>query len=169
MLTVEEADRLADEGHAGQVDKISVPYVEHVRAVAQGLRAFGPEMVIAGLFHDLLEDTDWTAEDLRAFGATERTVRAVEAVTNERGVLYPEKIRKVVGSPDGLLVKIADNAHNSRSDRSAHLVTSERERLAKKYQEAREVLWAAARPEDVRAIVSVVNPELLGAAEGDLL
>ena len=41
FLTLPEVDALAVEAHAGQVDKIGVPYIEHVRAVSHGWRRPG--------------------------------------------------------------------------------------------------------------------------------
>lgn len=161
MKTVNEVDALAFGAHAGQVDKIGVPYIKHVRAVAAGLVPFGDEMVMAGLLHDIIEDTDWTAEQLRAAGIPDRAVAAVEAVTNEQGVPYEEKIRRIMTSSDATLVKIADNAHNSHPDRAAQLPEEKRVRLAAKYRAARDVLWAVAADRDIEAIVSIVNPSLL--------
>lgn len=161
MKTVREVDRLAAAAHAGQVDKIGVPYIEHVRAVAAGLAPFGDELVMAGLLHDIIEDTDWTADRLREEGIPPRVVSAVETVTNQRGVPYEEKIRRIVRDSDATLVKIADNAHNSRPDRAAQLPKEKRARLAAKYRTARDVLWAAADHADIEAIVRIVNPSLL--------
>lgn len=159
--TVEDVDSFAAAAHRGQVDKIGVPYIEHVRAVAAGLAPFGDDLVIAGLLHDVLEDTDWTAEMLQLLGVSARALAAVEAVTNQPGVPYEEKIRRITSSPDAVLVKIADNAHNSRPDRAAQLPPEKRERLAAKYRAARAVLWPAAGRADIEAIVSIVNPALL--------
>ncbi|WP_282694521.1 HD domain-containing protein [Streptomyces sp. CC208A] len=164
MKTLAEVDALADRAHAGQVDKVGVPYVEHVRAVAAGLAPLGAELAMAGLLHDVVEDTVWTAEELRAAGVPERVVRIVEAVTNDPGGSYEEKIRRITRDPDATLVKIADNAHNSRADRAAGLPPEQRERLAAKYRAARRVLWPAADPAHVATILRVVNPELLAEA-----
>ncbi|WP_151775048.1 HD domain-containing protein [Streptomyces abyssomicinicus] len=161
MKTVSEVDALASAAHAGQTDKTGVPYVEHVRAVAAGLAAFGDDLVMAGLLHDVVEDTAWTAERLRAAGVPPRVVAAVEAVTNLPGVPYEEKIRRIATDRDATLVKIADNAHNSRTDRAERLPEEKRVRLAAKYRAARDVLWAAADERDIEAIVGVVNPPLL--------
>lgn len=90
----------------------------------------------------------------------------VEAVTNRPGVPYADKIRQITRDPQATLVKIADNAHNSRPDRAAQLPGEKRERLAAKYRAARGQLWPAARPEDVEAIVGIVAPSLL--AERDV-
>lgn len=159
--TVEDVDTFAAAAHHGQVDKIGVPYIEHVRAVAAGLASFGDDMVIAGLLHDVIEDTDWTAGQLRAIGIPARALAAVEAVTNQPDLTYEEKIQRIIHSSDATLVKIADNAHNSRPDRAAQLPSEKRERLAAKYRAARTVLWAAASRADIEAIVRIVNPALL--------
>lgn len=163
LNTPEAVEAFARTAHHGQTDKIGVPYIEHVLAVARGLAPFGDDLVMAGLLHDVLEDTDYTARDLAAAGVPERVLRAVLAVTNTPGGSYQAKIRAITYNPDAVLVKIADNAHNSRPDRAAQLPEEKRLRLELKYAQAREVLWTAARPEDVRTIVSLVNPSLLEA------
>src|ERR1043165_560731 len=157
MKSVNEVDFMADCAHAGQVDKIGVPYIEHVRAVAAGLTPFGDELVMAGLLHDIIEDTDWTAERLREEGLSDRVVSAVEAVTNQKGVPYEEKVSRIIRSSDATLVKISDNAHNSHPDRAAQLPDEKRAQLAAKYRAARDVLWAAADDRDIEAIVAIVN------------
>ncbi|MGW8724768.1 HD domain-containing protein [Streptomyces sp. NPDC055808] len=161
MRTVAEADDFASRAHEGQVDKLGVPYVEHVRAVAAGLVPFGDDLVMAGLLHDVIEDTGWTAERLRAAGVPPQVVSVVEAVTNQDGVPYEAKIRRITADRDATLVKIADNAHNSRPDRTGGLPPDLRTRLAVKYRAARDLLWAAVDERDVEAIVAIVNPGLL--------
>lgn len=161
--SVSDADALASSAHEGQTDRIGVPYVEHVRAVAAGLAPFGAELQMAGLLHDVIEDTPWTAERLRAAGVPDSVVAVVEQVTNQSGVAYEDKLRRIAGSRNATLVKIADNAHNSRADRAARLDPAARERLAAKYRAARAVLWPAASREDIAAILAIVNPDLLAA------
>lgn len=163
MKSVNEVDFMADRAHAGQVDKIGVPYIEHVRAVAAGLAPFGDELMMAGLLHDIIEDTDWTAERLRQKGIPDYVVALVEAVTNERGVSYEEKVARITGrGRDAVLLKVADNAHNSHPDRAAQLPEEKRTRLAAKYRAARDVLWPAAEDRDIETIVKIINPSLLG-------
>jgi (p)ppGpp synthase/HD superfamily hydrolase len=162
VKTVEEVDALVGGAHAGQVDKIGVPYVEHVRAVAAGLAPFGPDLQIAGLLHDIIEDTDWTAAQLRSVGVSDHVVALVEAVTNQRGVPYEEKVVRITGAGrEAVLLKIADNAHNSCPDRAAQLPDDKRVRLAAKYRTARDILWPAATVKDIKRIVTIVNPSLL--------
>ncbi|MEU2996881.1 HD domain-containing protein [Streptomyces sp. NPDC006995] len=161
-MNVAEVDALAEAAHAGQVDKIGVPYIEHVRAVAAGLAPFGDHLVMAGLLHDLIEDTDWTADRLRKAGIPGHVVALVEAVTNERGVPYEEKVARITGcGSDAVLLKIADNAHNSHPDRAVKLSEEQRTRLGAKYRAARDILWPAAEDQDIETIVRIVNPSLL--------
>lgn len=164
MLTLQQVEGLAREAHEGQFDKIGVPYFEHVRAVADGLAPFGEHLEMAGLLHDVIEDTDWTDATLARAGVPEEVIAVVLAVTNVPGGKYLDKVEVITRSREATLVKIADNAHNSRKDRQAHLSPEERERLAKKYLPARQMLWAAVDSEEVRTIVSIVNPDLLAGA-----
>ncbi|WP_327071222.1 HD domain-containing protein [Kitasatospora sp. NBC_01250] len=160
-LTVAEADALAALAHAGQVDKIGVPYVEHVRAVAHGLAPLGSVLEMAGLLHDVIEDTDRTADHLLDAGVPRAVVDLVRAVTKRPGVPYDEMIRQVAADPLACLVKIADNAHNALPDRAARLPEDKRAQLAAKYAAARRVLWPAAERRDVETILRRVNPALL--------
>lgn len=160
--TVAEVEALAAAAHAGQFDKIGVPYIEHVRAVAAGLAPFGDDLVMAGLLHDVIEDTDWTAEQLREAGIPDHVVALVEAVTNERGVPYEEKVARITGhGRDAVLLKIADNSHNSHPDRAVQLPEEQQIRLAAKYRAARDILWPAVEDRDIETIVRIVNPSLL--------
>ncbi|MDQ1041398.1 (p)ppGpp synthase/HD superfamily hydrolase [Streptomyces sp. V3I8] len=159
MITLEEADGFAAEAHLGQTDKIGVPYIEHVRAVAAGLAPFGWELQMAGLLHDIVEDTPWTFERLLQRGVPASVVRIVEFVTNDDRS-YTEKLKRIATDRDATLVKIADNAHNSRPDRVRALSPAQRERLEAKYAKARSILWPAASSASIEMIISIVNPAL---------
>jgi (p)ppGpp synthase/HD superfamily hydrolase len=161
MASLTEVDQFAEKAHERQVDKGGAPYVEHVRAVAAGLESFGTRLQMAGLLHDVIEDTAWTAEELRAAGIESCVVRIVELVSKSPGESYMDRIRKISQDREATLLKIADNAHNSRADRAAKLPDGNQGRLAR-YREAREILWAAVQPEEVEQIITIVNPDLLG-------
>ena len=72
------ADDIAQEAHAGQVDKAGINYVEHPRRVARNAALFArilwPQgeqchVVEVALLHDVLEDCpEWTRERLIAEG-----------------------------------------------------------------------------------------------------
>jgi (p)ppGpp synthase/HD superfamily hydrolase len=160
-LSLADVDALAAEAHAGQFDKVGAPYIGHVRAVAAGVAPFGVGLQMAGLLHDVLEDTPMTADDLLRAGVPFSVVATVRRVTRLPGVSYPEMLRQVVTDHAATLLKISDNAHNSHPDRAAALAPADRERLAERYRSARAVLWPAAAVEDIRAVLELVNPSLL--------
>ena len=165
MLTLAQVDAIAAEAHAGQLDKIGVPYIEHPRAVAAGLAPFGVGMQMAGLLHDVLEDSEVTAEQLVRAGVPWTVVTTVRRVTNRPGASYAAMLDGISMEYCACLVKISDNAHNSHPDRSAQLPEEKRARLAAKYSHARSILWAAVPREDIAAILRIVNPSLLGELE----
>ena len=153
---------LAIGAHGTQVDKNGVPYRFHLRAVAEGLEPFGPMVVMAGWLHDIIEDTAWTAEGLRELGISARVAEVVQLVTRDDDESYEEMLGRVAGDPLATLVKIADNAHNSRPDRAAALSDeSQRRRLHERYHDARRILWPATTRQNVTRIISRVNPALL--------
>jgi (p)ppGpp synthase/HD superfamily hydrolase len=143
MSTIEAADRLAEGAHAGQFDKAGNPYIDHPRAVARMLREHGDEAVMAGLLHDVVEDTYVTLDDLRAAGFPERVVAAVDAVTRRQGETYMDFVRRGATDELGRLVKLADNAHNSSPERLAALEPEVAQGLGRRYARAREILLEA--------------------------
>src|SRR3954454_2492915 len=96
MANLEKAIRIAAKAHKGQTDKYDEPYLLHV------LRVMGAgqtdEERIAGALHDVVEDSEWTYEDLRREGFSERIIAAVECLTkrgdDEDYNLFIDRIRK---------------------------------------------------------------------------
>lgn len=142
MATVADAYELATEAHRGQVDKAGRPYIYHPRTVAKILadQGLGDNAVMAGLLHDIVEDTEVTLSDLRNLGYPEEVVRAVDSVTRREGETYTDLIRRAAADPLGRLVKLADNETNSDPERLALLTAEEREWFTQKYAKARAVL-----------------------------
>lgn len=162
-FALNDARDIARRAHAGQVDKLGVDYMQHVEAVAAGLIDFDLEVQIAGMLHDVVEDSSTNLEDLRAAGVPERAVAAVALVSRN---LHPEldyidAIALVCTSSDATLVKISDNAHNSLPERVAALTLATGEPANSRYSAARAKLFAAARADDVKAILTRANPSLL--------
>lgn len=124
-LRFERALRLAATGHRQQTRKgTGVPYVEHPVAVAWILdrAGFDEDIVIAGLLHDLVEDTDTTLEEIRD-GFGERVAAIVEACSEVKldgeGRKRPWIDRKqdhlveILQAPDDVrAVVLADKLHN---------------------------------------------------------
>ena len=106
------AEELARRYHAGQVDRVGAPYVEHPRAVV-GLLAGCPETWRAAAWlHDVLEHSGATAADLAAAGVPTEFVRLVEVLTRRPGEDYLAFIGRVCPDPAAVRIKIADALHN---------------------------------------------------------
>lgn len=125
---LERALRWSAVGHAGQTRKGSdVPYFEHAAAVAMILdrAGFEEDVVIAGLLHDVVEDTEATFEDVESrFGlAVCEMVRACSEVKlDAQGRKRPWIDRKrdhiaALGTADASAraVILADKLHNLTS------------------------------------------------------
>ena len=79
---ISRAFDVAEEMHRGQLRKSGEPYLIHPMAVAEILAELGmdEETIIAGLLHDVVEDTPYTMEELaRDFG--EEVALLVDGVT----------------------------------------------------------------------------------------
>ena len=122
---LEQALRFAAVGHQGQVRRNSgVPYVEHVVAVAWILdrAGFEEDVVIAGLLHDLVEDTSTTLADVeRQFGGVvaELVAHCSEVKSDDQGRKRPwidrkrDHIAALREAPAGArAVVLADKLHN---------------------------------------------------------
>ena len=75
------AANLAQKAHAGQVDRAGEPYINHPLTVAESMDT--EEATCVAFLHDVLEDSDFTADDLRAIGMSEEVVAAVELLTHD--------------------------------------------------------------------------------------
>ena len=108
-----EALAFATIKHEGQTRTGGKPYITHPVAVAEIVekRGFGEEYVIAGLFHDLLEDTDATDGEILAL-SSEEVLTAVKLLTKTKGYVMSEYMAGIVANPIAREVKAADRLHN---------------------------------------------------------
>lgn len=162
-IPLEQARSIAVAAHEGQTDKLGVPYIQHVEAVAAGLIDFDLDIQVAGMLHDVVEDSDLTLDDLRASGVSERSLAAIELVSRNLHpeLTYQQGIERVCTSRDATLVKISDNAHNSLPDRNAELEQRFGVAVRGRYARARKLLYAAVPRENVETVLRRANPSLL--------
>lgn len=133
MLLYQQALAIAKDAHKGQVDKAGVAYIQHPLFVASLVE--GELAKTVALLHDVVEDSDWTLEDLRKEGLPEEVVQAVGILTKKRNENYEEYILRVKQNPLARQVKLADLHHNSDLSRLANVTDRDRKRVAK-YQKA---------------------------------
>jgi len=77
-------------------------------------KGYGIDYRIAGLFHDLLEDTDATEDEILQLGGP-RVLTAVKLLTKEDGYIMAEYIGNIKKNQLASAVKAADRLHNLRS------------------------------------------------------
>ena len=137
MSTIERAAAIAMQAHADQVDKGGAPYVTHPSRVS--LAVDGEEAKIVALLHDVVEDSEWTLDRLRAAGFSKAVVNAVDALTHRDREDYFDAVRRAKADPVARIVKLADLADNCDRTRLDE-ITEENERRLAKYAKAREML-----------------------------
>ncbi|CAL9452153.1 hypothetical protein SUDANB108_02465 [Streptomyces sp. enrichment culture] len=141
-LTLAEVEATARAAHAGQTDKAGRPYEEHLRAVAEGVRARGgdEEQIAAAWLHDAVEDDALPDRWLREAPLSSRTKDIVRALTKRAGEPPEAYAARVLATPGALLVKEADLAHNADPARLAVLDEATRTRLTEEYARMRALL-----------------------------
>ena len=114
-LGLDSAIALAANKFEGICDKGGEPYILHCIQVMENVRKWDDvELQIAAVLHDIIEDTNITAEDLLGMGYSPRVVRIVQAVTFPKGCDYDDKILEICDDQDAIKVKMADLEHNSQ-------------------------------------------------------
>ena len=135
LEVVQQAFDFANEAHKNVRRRSGEPYMLHPIAVAQIVVddiGLGYKSIAAALMHDVVEDTDYTVDDLRErFG--DKIASLVDGLTKIKNVLdYEDKSK--MGSPQSMqaenfkrilltlnddprvvLIKLADRLHNCRT------------------------------------------------------
>ena len=106
-----KALKLCYEAHRDQTDKSGLPYVFHPFHLAEQM----PDEIttVVALLHDVVEDTAYTLEDLRAMGFPAEALEAIALMTHAKGVAYLDYVAALRSNPVARRVKLADLRHNS--------------------------------------------------------
>jgi GTP pyrophosphokinase len=126
---IEKAFRIANEAHWNMRRKSGEPYIIHPIAVAKIVNqeiGLGAKSITAALLHDVVEDTDYTLEDVeRDFDP--KIASLIDGLTKISGTynkensssLQAENFRKMLLTLSDdlrvILIKIADRLHNMRT------------------------------------------------------
>lgn len=137
---LEQAIALAAAAHAGQKDKGGASYILHPLRVM--LACHGEDAQICAVLHDVLEDTPWTLDGLRAQGFEENILSALDALTRREGESYAQFIQRLLANPLACQVKLADLADNQDLTRLSTITEADKDRL-QRYQWAEETIRAA--------------------------
>ena len=125
---IDKAYRFAREAHKGIRRRSGEPYIMHPIAVATIVIqeiGLGSTSISAALLHDVVEDTDYTVEDIEAQFGT-KIARIVDGLTKISGGIFGDKaslqaenFRKLLLTMNEdirvVLIKMADRLHNMRT------------------------------------------------------
>ena len=125
---------IAYEAHHGQVDKGGMPYVFHPLHLAEQMD--DEVSTVTALLHDVVEDTDWTMEQLEAEGFPEESMEALRLLTHPEGEPYMDYVSRLQHNPVAVKVKLEDLRHNSDFTRLSAVTADQKERLRRKYAPA---------------------------------
>lgn len=134
MSTLERAIEIATEAHRGQFDKAGNDYIQHpLRVMAAGKTT---DEKIVGVLHDVVEDTDWTFEQLAAEGFSSDVIEALQCVTKlSETEPYDKFIARVKTNKLAVAVKLNDLTDNMDIRRLPYLSDKDVKRL-KRYLKA---------------------------------
>lgn len=126
---IDKAYKVANKAHWNMRRKSGEPYIIHPLAVAKIVNqeiGLGSKSIAVALLHDVVEDTDYTLEDVeREFGA--KIASLIDGLTKISGTynkdssssLQAENFRKMLLTISDdlrvILIKIADRLHNMRT------------------------------------------------------
>ena len=125
---IDKAFKFARDAHQGIRRRSGEPYILHPIAVATIVSqeiGLGSTSISAALLHDVVEDTDYTVEDIEAqFG--QKIARIVDGLTKISGGIFADKaslqaenFRKLLLTMSEdirvVLIKMADRLHNMRT------------------------------------------------------
>ena len=132
LEVIQKAFDFANEAHKGVRRRSGEPYILHPIAVAKIVVSnigLGYKSIVAALLHDVVEDTDYTVEDLSSlFG--EKVATLVEGLTKIKTVLdnedkavqksiQAENFKRILLTLNDdvrvVLIKLADRLHNCRT------------------------------------------------------
>ena len=110
-----KALKLCFEAHKNQVDKTGLPYVFHPFHLAEQMK--DEYSTVCALLHDVVEDTEYTFEDLINMGFPNEVIQALKLLTHADDVPYMDYVKALSVNPIAKAVKIADLTHNSDTTR----------------------------------------------------
>lgn len=128
---IEKAFLFARKAHEGVRRRSGEPYIMHPLAIGRIVcreMGLGSTSIVCALLHDVVEDTEYTEEDLRALfgdkvaqivgGLTKISIEDLSAEANVES-MQAENFRKLILTMNDdvrvILIKIADRLHNMRT------------------------------------------------------
>lgn len=110
MSDLARAIEIAATAHRDQKRKDGSPYILHPLRLM--FKVDGEIEQLAAVLHDVVEDTDWTLDQLEEEGFPKELIAVVDLLTHRDGVSYEDYILKIAMNPIATQVKLADLTDN---------------------------------------------------------
>ena len=111
---IQKAIDFAKKAHAGQKRSNGKSYFSHVKSVAKSVDSNVDDVVAAAYLHDVVEDSEYTLDDLKQAGFTDFTISIVDALTRRKEETYYDFICRIAYNYYASLVKLADLRDNMK-------------------------------------------------------
>lgn len=134
---IDRAIALASKAHAADYDLDGNPTILHPLAV--GMMGNNDLERVVGFLHDVVEDTEYTFEDIEAEGFSVEVIEALKLLTHDKETPYMEYIKRICksGNRAAINVKLNDLRHNlARGRAGGHTRCVEKHEKAKAYIES---------------------------------
>ena len=132
-----KAMKLCFKAHKDQVDKSGLPYVFHPFHLAEQMQ--DEATTVTALLHDVVEDSDYTLQELIDMGFPKEVTDAIALMTHDDAVPYLDYVRNLKDNPVARAVKLADLKHNSDLSR-LDVINEKALKRVEKYHKAIRIL-----------------------------
>lgn len=126
---VEKSIKIALDAHRGQTDKSGRPYILHPLRIALSMQHESD--FLAAMLHDVIEDSEYTSDDLLRHGFPEEVVQAAICLTHSEDEDYFAYILRIKDNKIARNVKMADLQDNLNILRLNAVTEKDFERIRK--------------------------------------
>lgn len=128
--TLEDTIILAVQAHRGQTypSVTNEPFILHPLRVLTRVKSKLAQVV--AVLHDVIEDTDYTLDDLQRLGYTDEVVEALNCLTRRPRETYESYIERVATNPTARHVKLADLEDNLANNLRLEMTNETLQRIA---------------------------------------
>lgn len=137
MDLADRALEIAVEAHKGQKDRYGKTYIFHPIRIMMKMESLTDKIV--AILHDVVEDSNWTVEQLEKEGFPQEITKAVDTISKKDGEAYSDYIERVRENAIATRVKLADLEDNMDL-RRIELMNEETINRLKIYRNAYQIL-----------------------------
>jgi len=132
MADLQRAIEIAVSAHKSQCQRNGLPYVLHPLTLMLSMESVSAKIV--AVLHDVVEDSDWTLEQLRQEGFAPEILEAIDCLTHREGETYEAYLDRLCHNALARQVKRSDLQDNMDIKRLPHLYDRDLERLHRYHQ-----------------------------------